>query len=113
MKILAIEKERAGSRADDFMPHLAAEARQVWHLYQAGVIREIYFRADQNSAVIILECEDMAAAEAELATLPLVESNLIHFDLIPLAPYPGYARLFIKGGPYAGGIDKNGSGTDH
>jgi hypothetical protein len=29
-----------------------------------------------------------------LATLPLVSQGLIDFDLIPLRPYPGFARLF-------------------
>ena len=29
-----------------------------------------------------------------LATLPLVQEGLITFELIPLAPYPGFARLF-------------------
>jgi len=29
-----------------------------------------------------------------LATLPLVQARLIAFDIIPLAPYPGFGRLF-------------------
>jgi hypothetical protein len=68
MKILAIEKEFAGKTAEDFKPHLEAEARKVWELYKKGVIREIYF--------------------------PLVQEDLIYFDFIPLAPYPGFERLF-------------------
>ena len=94
MKILAIEKEFEGKTAEDFQPHLEAEARQVWELYKNGVIREIYFRADKKSAIIILECKDTEEAEEKLATLPLVRENLIYFELMPLAPYPGYERLF-------------------
>jgi hypothetical protein len=58
MKILAIEKEYDGKAVEDFQLHLEAEARQVWELYKKGVIREIYFHADQKSAIIILECKN-------------------------------------------------------
>ncbi len=34
------------------------------------------------------------AAQAVLETLPLVREKLIEFELIPLKPYPGFARLF-------------------
>ena len=94
MKILAIEKEFASKTAEDFQPHLEAEARRVWELYKKGVIREIYFRADRTSAVLILECENLEEAKEKLSTLPLVQEDLIYFDFIPLAPYPGFERLF-------------------
>jgi hypothetical protein len=94
MKILAIEKEFAGKTAEDFQPYLEAEARRVWELYKNGVIREIYFRADRTSAVLILECENLEEAKEKLSTLPLVQEDLIYFDFIPLAPYPGFERLF-------------------
>jgi len=94
VKILAIEKEYEGKTAKDFQPHLEAEARRVWELYIKGFIREIYFRADQKSAVLILECKNIEEAEEKLATLPLVREDLIYFEFIPLVPYPGYERLF-------------------
>ncbi len=94
MKILAIEKEYTGKKVEDFQPHLKAEARQVWKLYKKGVIREIYFRADRTSAVLILECKNLEEAKEKLSTLPLVLEDLIYFDFIPLAPYPGFERLF-------------------
>ncbi len=94
MKILAIEHELPGATAGQFQAYLQDEALQAWRLYQAGVIRELYFRADQNTAVLVLECKDVAEAEAVLAALPLVKAGLIEFDLIPLMPYPGFSRLF-------------------
>jgi muconolactone delta-isomerase len=101
MKILALEKEVAGVAAGAFAPHLADEARRVWELQQAGVVREIHFRADRSDAVLILECADVAAARQALATLPLVRAGLIDFEVIPLKPYPGFARLFAP--PTGGG----------
>jgi len=94
MKILAIEQDVAGVASEAYEPHLKAEAAHVWALIQQGVIREIYFQQDRSNAVLILECTDVKQARTVLDTLPLVEQGLIAFDVIPLKPYPGFARLF-------------------
>ena len=94
MKILAMEREIPGVPDKAFKPHLGAEAARVWELYQAGVFRELYFRQDWPGAVLILECADVEEAREVLDTLPLVQEGLITFDIIPLAPYPGFSRLF-------------------
>ena len=95
MRILAIERPVAGATEAQFTPELrAAEARQAWNLYQAGVIRELYFHADEAMAVLLLECADIATADAALESLPMVTAGLIEFEVIPLRAYPGFARLF-------------------
>jgi hypothetical protein len=94
MKILAIEREVPGVTADQFQPHLEAEAEMVWDLYQVGTLREFYFRRDQTTAVLVLEHASVEDAQQVLDTLPLVREGLIAFDVIPLRPYPGFARLF-------------------
>lgn len=95
MKILAIEHELPGSNAEKFRQFAHAEAARAWELYQQGIIRELYFRADRNESVLVLECDSLAAAQQALGTLPLVEHGLIAFELIPLKAYPGFARLFV------------------
>ncbi|MCU0508886.1 MAG: superoxide dismutase [Anaerolineae bacterium] len=94
MKIIALEHELPGATNAEFARLGRAEARRAWELHQAGIIRELYFRADRSEAVLILECADVAEAETHLATLPFVAAGLIAFDLIPLRPYGGFARLF-------------------
>ncbi|MDY6868682.1 MAG: muconolactone Delta-isomerase family protein [Chloroflexota bacterium] len=94
MVILAIEREVPDVTGEEFRPHLKEEAVRVWELYQAGVFRELYFRQDQPSAVLVLECADIEEARQVLNTLPLVKEQLIAFDIIPLIPYPGFSRLF-------------------
>jgi muconolactone delta-isomerase len=94
MKILAIEKELPGASAEKFKPYTKVEALRAWELYQSGIIRELYFRQDRKEAVLVLECRDIKEAESVLDSLPLVKEKLIAFDLIPLIPYPGFARLF-------------------
>ena len=94
MKILALERELPVASTEQFKWHSKSEAARAWELYQAGVLRELYFRADQRTAVLILECKDLEDARQILSTLPFVEADLIEFEIIPLAPYDGFERLF-------------------
>jgi muconolactone delta-isomerase len=96
MKILAIEHELPDGTADEFQKVAKEEARRVWELTQSGVIREAYFRADRNEAVLVLECDSIQQAREVLETLPFVREKLIIFEVIPLKAYPGFARLFNK-----------------
>jgi muconolactone delta-isomerase len=98
MKILAIEHDPPGVNDNQFTEALLqAEARRAWELHQAGIIREFYFRADRDEAVLVLECDAVEEAREVLNTLPLVNNKLIGFELIPLKAYPGFARLFVSG----------------
>jgi hypothetical protein len=94
MKILAIENEYEEKSSDDFKPYLKDEAMAVWELYKKNIIREIYFRNDKTSAVLMLECESVEEAEKNLVELPLVKEKLVYFEIIPLVAYPGFDRLF-------------------
>ena len=94
MKILAIEHELPNATAEQFQQYAIAEARKVWELHQAGIIREIYFRADRNDAVLMLECATVNEAKEILTILPFVQNKLITFEIIPLKAYSGFERLF-------------------
>jgi muconolactone delta-isomerase len=98
MKVLALEHETpladGAVSATDWQPHLKAEAARAWELYQAGIIRELYFRPDQHTAVLVLECASIAEAQHVLNSLPLVSAGLITFEIIPLIAYSGFSRLF-------------------
>jgi hypothetical protein len=94
MKILAFEHELPKVTAEQFQEYAKDEARKVWALYQAGVIRESYFRADRNEAVLVLESQTIDEAREALSTLPYIQNKLITFELLPLKAYPGFERLF-------------------
>jgi muconolactone delta-isomerase len=94
MRVLALEKDLPAARPDDLEALLKAEAKAVWDLVQRGAIREIYFREPQTQAVILMEAESAADAEAILTRLPLVRAGLTGFEVIGLRPYPGFSRLF-------------------
>jgi len=60
MKILAIEHDPPDVRDDQFTEALLqAEAASVGTA-AGGVIRELYFRADRDEAVLVLECPNVA-----------------------------------------------------
>jgi hypothetical protein len=97
MQILALGRRQPESAMapEEAQQHLLAEIHGVWELYAQGICRELYSRAGiPGSAVLLLECESAEAAQAALATLPLVRLGVIGFDLIPLAPFTNLSRLF-------------------
>ena len=94
MKIIAIEKEIAGKTSEEFSPYLKEEAYHVWQLYNSEVVRQVYYRTDEQNAVLIMECGSLMEAREIVAESPLVKNNLIEFELIPLKPYDGFERLF-------------------
>jgi hypothetical protein len=94
MKFLAISHEIPGIPKERFQPLLKAEAAYLWESYQSGLVRELYFRADRSEAILVLECNDLEHAQAVVAALPLVQEELITFEIIPLVAYPGFGRLF-------------------
>jgi muconolactone delta-isomerase len=95
MIVLAIEKSVQGVPATAFSENLLKEeAARAWELHKAGKIRELYFRADRRQAVLVFECSSVEQTRTLLATLPLVNKGLIDFEIIPLAPYTGFERLF-------------------
>lgn len=95
MKILVLAKRRDGVRPEEMQPHFTAEVRAVWDLYTKGICREFYTRADQpGPAILEVESESVETARQALATLPLVERNLLELEMIPLAPFTGFSRLF-------------------
>ena len=96
MKIIALEHELPNATAEGFQQYAKDEARKVWDLVQAGVVRETYFRADRSEAVLVLECQTVEEAQEALSTLPFVKNQLIIFELIPLKAYLGFERLFEK-----------------
>lgn len=70
------------------------EARRVWELYTAGLVRSVWYRGDRPGAVLLLECESEAAAKEAAASLPMVEAGLLDVEVIPLGAYDGIASLF-------------------
>ena len=94
MKILALAKILPEVTPEKIQQLMKVETAKAWEFYTAGVFREMYIRTDFPSAVLLLECANVEAAREVLAELPMVEENLIDFDLMPLGPFNCLSQLF-------------------
>lgn len=92
MKILAIEREIKGVSWENSSELLREEAKHVYQLYLADILREIYFN-ENKCAILVLETQDMKCAKEVLDNLPLVKSGMIEFEIMELRPYTGFDRL--------------------
>jgi uncharacterized protein YggL (DUF469 family) len=79
MKVLAIS-----NNTGDPTSHIADEMRRIAELQEAGVIRELYLKADRSGAVMMLEAQSTDEAQRQLATLPLVERGVTSFEVTEL-----------------------------
>jgi muconolactone delta-isomerase len=93
MQMLAIEQDIPGADPEAMRSTLEEEARAAWDMKVDGTLREIWFTPDHR-AVLMLECAGEEEARETLARLPLYREGLIGFEIIPLLPYDGFARLF-------------------
>ena len=95
MKILVLPKPIEGVSREEMLQHADAEIQAVWGLYAQGICREFYTRANEPGRVVLMfESASVEVANEALATLPFARLHLIDFDVIPLAPFTGLARLF-------------------
>lgn len=79
MKVLAIS-----TNTGDPTPHIPDEMRRITELQRAGVIEQLFLKADRSGAVVILETASADEAERQLATLPLVERGVTSFAVTEL-----------------------------
>jgi hypothetical protein len=81
MKILA-----NGTVSGDPRSYIADERRRVGELEGEGLIEQFYFK--DGGVVMILEAAGVEAAEAKLATLPMVIAGVLSFELTALRATP-------------------------
>jgi hypothetical protein len=87
MKIIATSKPGKKFSPEKIKLHMEKETVQVQELYLKGIAREIYQKADQPGLVFILECKDVAEAQAHVDQLVLVQEEQIEVSFQPLAPF--------------------------
>src|SRR6266702_6961398 len=70
MKILVLPRPIEGVSREELLQHAPAEVRAVWDLYEQGICREFYTRANEPGRVVMMfESESVEAANEVLATL--------------------------------------------
>lgn len=94
MQYLAILKVQPGVPPEQLGALIQVEAAQVWQLQTAGIIRSIHYIEGPVGAVLMLEAADRQQAEQHVRQLPMVASELLSVEILPLTPYTGLAALF-------------------
>jgi len=84
MKVLAIGR----LTGEDIGPYLEAEGRAVAELQAAGLIGEVFLKADRTGPVLLLNDSSADKAPSQLASLPFVAHALVAFEYIELNDLP-------------------------
>ena len=90
MKIIAYDHFKPGVAKGSIKTDLLKEeVIHAWQLQKAGVIREIYGRADAPGAVIVFECGSVDEVKEYVAAFPLSKAGFLEWDFLALtAPLP-------------------------
>lgn len=54
MKILVLPRPIPGVSPEQLQQHAPAEIRAVWDLYEQGIVREFYTRANEQGRVVLM-----------------------------------------------------------
>jgi len=84
MKVLAIGR----MKGKDIAPHIPAEQKAVAELRAAGLVEEVFLKADATGPVLLLTDATAAEAHERLKALPFVQEDLVAFDYIELSGLP-------------------------
>jgi muconolactone delta-isomerase len=93
MQFLSISRRRTDAfPLEAFTPELVGgEGQRVKELYVAGVLRQVWKRADVGGAAILWEAASEAEARAAIESLPLFKAGMLEIvAFVPLEPYAGF-----------------------
>jgi hypothetical protein len=96
MKVLAILTLKPEASLETVRAELANEIRGSWGLFASGVLREAYATEVQSRLVFVIEADNAAAAEHQLAPLPLIAAGMFKVEFLELRPFVNWSMLFTR-----------------
>jgi hypothetical protein len=84
--VLTILSPKPGVTAPQVMKIMPDEIRATVPLYLDGKIQQWFTRGDGRGVIFLLNCTDVAEAQALIANLPLSKANLMDEQFIPVGP---------------------------
>jgi muconolactone delta-isomerase len=94
VQYLVIMRLKPDTTPDKLAPLAKPEAAKAWEMLAAGILRAIHFIRGPAGAVLMFEAGDQKEVEEQVAQLPLVAHGLASIEVLPLAPFTGWAVLF-------------------
>jgi hypothetical protein len=96
VQYLVILRLKPDATPDKLGPLARPEAARAWEMLAAGVLRSIHFIKGPAGAVLLFEAGDESEVAAHAGRLPLVAAGLVTVEVLPLAPFTGFAALFAS-----------------
>lgn len=103
MQFLVIFRSRPDVTDDMLRPVLKEETAEAWKMMMEGTLRSIWHlppdppkHRGPGGNVVMLECADEADARDRISQFPLVQKDLVGFELLQLNPFNGFELLFTK-----------------
>jgi hypothetical protein len=96
MKVLAMLTLMPEASLGTVRAELVHELKGSWALYSTGVLREVYATENPKRVVFVMEADDAAAAERQLAPLPLVAAGMFNVECLELRPFVNWSVLFAQ-----------------
>ncbi len=84
--VLTILSPKPGVTPEQVIKLMPAEIRATVPLYLDGKIQQWFTRGDGRGVIFLLNCQDVAEAQALIASLPLSKENLMDEQFIPVGP---------------------------
>jgi hypothetical protein len=84
--VLAISSPKPGVTLEQVMKIMPAEIRATVRLYLEGKIQQWFTRGDGRGVIFLLNCTDVAEAQALIESLPLSKENIMDEQFIPVGP---------------------------
>src|ERR1700747_3136417 len=84
--VLTILTPKPGATVEQIMKIMPAEIRATVPLYLDGKIQQWFTRGDGKGVIFLLNCKDVAEAQALMESLPLSKENLVEEQFIPVGP---------------------------
>jgi muconolactone delta-isomerase len=90
MQFLSISQRRKGFAEEEYAGLAQQESERARELYTAGLIRQIWHRADMPGACLLWEAEGEEQVREVWKTFPFAQAGMTEVTLIPLKPYGGF-----------------------
>jgi muconolactone delta-isomerase len=90
MQFLSISQRRKGFAEEEYAVLAEQESERARELYAAGLIRQIWHRADTPGACLLWEAEGEEQVREVWKTFPFAQAGMTEVTLIPLKPYGGF-----------------------
>ena len=82
---MAVPLVRTGVTPEQIKGHMREEVPATLKLYLEGKVEQFWFR-EKAGPIFLLNVESVEEAKAALDTLPLVEANVMSYELMPVGP---------------------------